>query len=56
MNDAIAVPLERRPDRILRLRAKPSTGVGTLRRLWRENLPLALLELFADVCHAVTSP
>src|SRR4051812_33200736 len=54
VDDAIAVALERWPDRILRLRTEPSAGVGTLRRLRRENLPLAFLELFADVRHSVT--
>ena len=48
VDDAIAIALERRPDRILGFRAEPPARVGALGRLRREDLALALLELLAD--------
>ena len=51
VNDAVAVALERRPDRILGLGAEPSLRVGALGGLRRQDLALALLELLADRAH-----
>ena len=43
VDDAIAVTLEGRADRIFRLRADAPTAVGALGRLWREDVAFALL-------------
>src|ERR1043165_3545237 len=48
VNDAIAIALKGRTDRVLGFFADASLAVGALRRLRRENLPLALFELFAN--------
>jgi hypothetical protein len=42
VNDAIAIALEGRPNRVLRLRPNPALAVGALRRLRREDLAFAL--------------
>src|SRR4029453_16752633 len=55
MNDAVAIPLESGTDRIFHLGAQAAARVGALRRLRRENLPLAFLELFTDVTHGCAS-
>src|SRR5688572_28105100 len=45
VDDAIPIALEGGPDRIFFLAADAALAIGTLRRLRRENLALALLEL-----------
>ena len=47
VDDAIAIALERRADRIVVFRPQPAARVGALRRLRREDLAFALLELLA---------
>ena len=53
VDDAIAIALERRADRVFGLRPQPAARVGALRRLRREDLALALLELLANGGHAM---
>ena len=48
VDDAIAIALERRTNRILGLLADPALAVGALRCLRREDLAFPLFELFAD--------
>ena len=48
VDDAIAIALKRRTDRILGLVLQASPGVAALRRLRREDLALARLEVFAN--------
>ena len=48
VDDAIAIALERRADRIFVFGADAALAVGALRRLRRQDLALALLELFAN--------
>ena len=49
MNDAIAIALKRRPDRILRLRPNAPLAVGALCGLRREDFALALFQLLSQV-------
>ena len=46
VNDAVAIALKRRPDVVFRLLAQTAARIGALRRLRRQNLPLARLEMF----------
>src|SRR5207253_699439 len=55
VNDPIAVALKRRPDVVFFLGAKAAFRVGALRRLRREDLPLARFELLAKRRHAAIS-
>src|SRR5215472_16583618 len=48
VDDSVPIALERGPDRIFRLGTQPSAGAIALGGLRRENLVLALLELFAN--------
>jgi hypothetical protein len=48
VNDAVAVTLKRRPDVVLLFWPQPPFAVTTFRRCRRQNLPLALLEVFAN--------
>ena len=48
VDHAVAIALEGRPNRILRLRPQPAAAVGALGGLRREDLAFALLELLAD--------
>src|SRR5687767_1016748 len=54
MDHAVAVTLKGGADRIFRLRAKPPARLAALGRLRREDLLLALLQLFTYVRHALT--
>jgi hypothetical protein len=54
MDNAIAIALKRRSDIVFRFVAQPSTCIGALCRLWRQNLTLTRLEVFADARHSVT--
>jgi hypothetical protein len=49
MNDAIAIALERRADRVFRLRSQSTARIGALGGLRREDLALAFLELLPDI-------
>ena len=51
VHDAIAVALERRTHVVFRFFAQPPARVGALRRLRRQNLPLARLEVLSDARH-----
>jgi hypothetical protein len=53
VDDAIAIPLKRRPHVVFRLRAQTAARVGASSGLWRENIPLAGFELLAKACHTV---
>src|SRR5262249_48989613 len=48
MDDAVAVPLERGPDRILGFGPEPAARLGAPGGLRRQHLPLSLLELFTN--------
>ena len=48
VDDAIAIALKRRPDVVFPFRPQPAARVGALRRLRREEFPLACLELLAN--------
>ena len=52
VDDAIAIALKRRTDRVLGLGTQPAAAVGALGRLRRQDLALALLELLADAVMA----
>jgi hypothetical protein len=51
VDHAISIALERRPDGILGLGPQPAFRVGALGSLRRQDPPLALFQLFADVRH-----
>ena len=48
VDDAIAIALKRRPHFVFRLRTKAAARVGAFRRLRRERVAFARLELLAD--------
>ena len=56
VDDAIAIALERRPDVVFAFRPQAAARVGALRRLRREDLALARLELLAERVARVISP
>ena len=51
VHDAIAIALKRRTDIVFRLLAQPSARLGALRRLRRQDLPLARFQVFTDAGH-----
>ena len=53
VHDAIAIALKRRPHVVFGFFAQPAARVGALRRLRRQNLPLARLEVFSDARHMI---
>ena len=53
VHDAIAIALKRRTHVVFGLFAQAPARVGALRRLRRQNLPLARLEVFTDARHSV---
>src|SRR5580765_3103075 len=56
VDDAIAIPLERRADVVLGLRPGTATAVGGPGRLRRENLAFTRLELLANQGHRRRTP
>jgi hypothetical protein len=50
VDDAIAIALERGADCILFFLAQAAPGICALGGLWRQDLPLARLELLANGC------
>jgi hypothetical protein len=51
VHDAIAIALKGRAHIVFLLLVKAATRLGALRRLRRQNLPLARLEMFPNVRH-----
>src|SRR5262249_49539262 len=56
VDDAIAIALERRPDVVFGFGTQAAARLGALRRLRREDLALAGLELFAERTHTEARP
>ena len=50
VHDAIAIVLKRRTHIVFGLVTQTSTRLGAFRRLRRQNLPLARLEVLSDAC------
>jgi hypothetical protein len=53
MDDAIAVALKGGPHLVVRLGTKAPARIGAFRGLWRQDLALALFELFTDTDHTL---
>jgi hypothetical protein len=51
VNDPIAIALKGGADIVFRFRTQPSTRIGALCCLWRENVAFALLEFCTDGGH-----